>query len=120
MRTFGECVGWRPRVFGPGVAPVPTARLADLYDLADGVARVSWPEEAPRLADLRDQGLPRLLLVAPDAEPPVVHDELEDWVRLPADTRDVDARAARLASLFTTAVRRSRHVAGGHRGGIRA
>ncbi|HSM45344.1 MAG TPA: winged helix-turn-helix domain-containing protein [Acidimicrobiia bacterium] len=39
---------------------------------------------------------PRLLLVAPDAEPPQCTDVLEDWVRLPVTPTD---RIARMRSL---------------------
>ena len=80
--------------------------MANLYNPVDGVALVSlvrWPDEAARLADLRERRVPRLLLVAPDAAPPVVDEEIEDWVRLPADARDVDVRARRLAQIATRA-----------------
>ena len=46
--------------------------------------------------------LPRLLLVADGVAPPASVDELEDWIRLPADERDV---AARLRSLSERAWR---------------
>lgn len=36
-------------------------------------------------------GRPRLLLVEEHAEPPIVGDELEDWIRMPVD--DIDLRA---------------------------
>jgi hypothetical protein len=80
-----------------------TAKLRSLYEPVDGVELVSWPEEAHRLALLREQRLPRVLLVAEHAPPPRVDDELEDWTRLPGDSRDVEARARRLA--VTVAVR---------------
>jgi len=51
---------------------------------ADDVRIVWWPEEE----DLRSVGpstTPRLLLVAPDAEPPDKLGPMEDWVRLPLD-----------------------------------
>ena len=41
-------------------------------------------------------GQPRLLLVAPDAEPPADWDGCTDWVRLPVDDRDLCARVAAL------------------------
>ena len=53
-----------------------------------------WPEEEGHLTDLRAQGVPRLLLVGPDSAPPGSPDPLEDWVRLPAEDRDVRARVA--------------------------
>jgi DNA-binding response OmpR family regulator len=61
------------------------------------VVVVRWPDEQPRLERLRSAGTPRLLLVAPDAPPPVPIDPLEDWVRLPAGEADVQARLATLA-----------------------
>ena len=60
------------------------------------VVLVRWPEETPRLYELRDGGTPRLLLVGPEASPPASADPLEDWIRLPADDRDVRARVATL------------------------
>lgn len=62
------------------------------------VVLVRWPEDATRLEELRSSGTPRLLLVAPDAAPPDVADAHEDWVRLPAEDRDVRARVATLAA----------------------
>ena len=44
------------------------------------VELVRWPSDPQRLADLRDQGVPRLLLVTDGSEPPVPSDCLEDWV----------------------------------------
>jgi DNA-binding response OmpR family regulator len=44
---------------------------------------------------VRRDGVPRLLLVDVEAAPPVV-DLDEDWVRLPADDRDIAARVASL------------------------
>jgi two-component system OmpR family response regulator len=63
-----------------------------------------WPEEQVARDRLAAQGRPRLLLVAPDAAPPEGRDCQEDWVRLPADDRDV---AARLRALE---LRAQRHV----------
>ena len=60
------------------------------------VVLVRWPEETPRLTELRNGGTPRLLLVGPEAPPPASADPLEDWIRLPADDRDVRARVATL------------------------
>ncbi len=60
------------------------------------VALVPWPADADRLAELREAGLPRLLLVPADLDPPIGDDILEDWVRTPADPRDVQARVGTL------------------------
>ena len=56
------------------------------------VAIVYWPEEAALANELGAQGRPLLMLVARDAEPPVAWDRLTDWLRLPADDRDIRAR----------------------------
>jgi hypothetical protein len=51
-----------------------------------------WPAEQLTVAHLATRGIPRLLLVDREGDPPVCVDPLEDWVRLPVDDRDVDAR----------------------------
>lgn len=56
------------------------------------VERLPWPDARARRRELAAAGRPRLLLVAADAAPPVAADDLEDWVRLPAPTDDVEAR----------------------------
>jgi len=60
------------------------------------VVLLRWPEEESRRAELHDRGAPRLLLVGEGAPPPDAVDPLEDWIRLPADDRDVRARVATL------------------------
>jgi DNA-binding response OmpR family regulator len=62
------------------------------------VVLVRWPEEEARLRELRTAATPRLLLVGPQTPPPESADPLEDWVRLPADDRDVRARVATLSA----------------------
>ncbi|MEM7322424.1 MAG: helix-turn-helix domain-containing protein [Actinomycetota bacterium] len=56
------------------------------------VELLHWPEEQERRAQLKKSSRPRLLLVDPDASPPLTVDPAEDWVRLPADHQDVQAR----------------------------
>jgi DNA-binding response OmpR family regulator len=63
-----------------------------------GVVLVRWPEHAEQVTALAQAGLPRLLLVAADADPPASLDASEDWVRLPADERDIAARVLRLST----------------------
>ncbi|MEV6552694.1 helix-turn-helix domain-containing protein [Streptomyces sp. NPDC051597] len=62
-----------------------------------GAVRIlRWPEQSHQLDQCRAQGVPRLLLVAPTAPPPHCVDQLEDWIRTPADPQDVQARQAAL------------------------
>src|SRR5262245_2658457 len=49
---------------------------------------VRWPADSMRLAELREASVPRLLVVADDAEPPVPVDCLEDWVTAAAPERE--------------------------------
>ena len=56
------------------------------------VELVQWPSEAVRLAELREQTVPRLVSVAAGSEPPLVPDCLEDWVAAGASEWEVDAR----------------------------
>jgi len=60
--------------------------------MAADVVVVHWPEQHDEIKRLADQRVPRLLLVAPAADPPEGSDLLQDWVRLPGDERDVRAR----------------------------
>jgi two-component system, OmpR family, response regulator len=60
------------------------------------VAIAKWPEEQARVLQLAQGHVPRLLLVRPDASPPVTTDVLEDWVRLPCEERDLRARVVGL------------------------
>ena len=53
---------------------------------------IRWPADQDRRRELADLGVPRLLLVDSDATPPICTDPLEDWIRLPSDERDIDAR----------------------------
>lgn len=65
-----------------------------------GVEFVSWPQDDHLRRQYARAGVPRLLLVAPDAAPPTDVGLDEDWVRLPADRDDVLARLARLARVM--------------------
>ncbi len=56
------------------------------------VELVRWPEDPLRLDGLRGRGVPRLLLVADDAVPPVPIDCLEDWVSADAPEPYLEAR----------------------------
>ena len=56
------------------------------------VALVRWPDDEARRRELRSANRARLLLVDEKAPAPVSGDPLEDWIRLPADDRDLRAR----------------------------
>ncbi len=56
------------------------------------VSVLDWPEQAERADELGRAGHLRLLLVAPDVAAPVDWDLTSDWLRRPADQRDVLAR----------------------------
>jgi hypothetical protein len=74
---------------------------AELLGMSDVVV-LRWPQEEPDRERLAEEGRPRLLLLEPDVDPPDGGDCSEDWIRLPADDRDV---AARLAALSARAAR---------------
>lgn len=57
---------------------------------------VSWPDERDLRERLARAGVPRLLLVAEGAAPPESVGPDEDWIRMPADERDVLARVRTL------------------------
>jgi hypothetical protein len=62
------------------------------------VVMVPWPTQEVHRSTLSSVRRPRLLLVDPDVPAPRVTDVLEDWVRLPANDEDVQARVATLAA----------------------
>ncbi len=55
-----------------------------------------WPHDDVRLAESRDAGRPRLVVVDDDAEPPMTADCLEDWVFAGATPREVELRTRSL------------------------
>lgn len=63
-------------------------------------ALVHWPEEQARRLTLAALHIPRLLMVAQGASPPVDLSEDEDWISLPAATEDVVARRQMLGRRF--------------------
>jgi DNA-binding winged helix-turn-helix (wHTH) protein len=56
------------------------------------VAVLDWPEQVDEAEELARAGHLRLLLVAPGVTPPVDWDLTSDWLRRPAEPRDVLAR----------------------------
>ncbi len=73
--------------------------------IAMDITLIRWPGEAERLPELRDAAIPRLLLVDGDGAPPVVDDDLEDWIRMPAPEQDLRARVEGLSRRATAAGR---------------
>jgi hypothetical protein len=69
--------------------------MKDVAFMTDIVV-VSWPAEAAKAVALAEAGTFRLLLVDPEADPPVLEDARADWLRMPADERDVAARVLSL------------------------
>jgi DNA-binding response OmpR family regulator len=61
------------------------------------VELVQWPRDEVLRTNLARAGVARLLLVAADAEPPEVLGVNEDWIRVPADERDLVRRAQTLS-----------------------
>jgi DNA-binding response OmpR family regulator len=56
------------------------------------ITLVRLPGDRARLDVLRRSGDPRLILVEADCDPPITTEPCEDWIRVPADERDVIAR----------------------------
>lgn len=86
----------RQRVLWTGVAP--PAVDAAVGDRDGEVAILEWPYRQQDREELKRRGVPRLLLIAPKTAPPECTDCLEDWVRLPADEADLDARLLALVT----------------------
>src|SRR5688572_8884233 len=62
------------------------------------VVELRWPDDAARRAALAATRAPRLWPVPAAVDPPIVVDELEDWIRSPADPVEVGARLVALRS----------------------
>ncbi|MGF1597092.1 MAG: winged helix-turn-helix domain-containing protein [Acidimicrobiales bacterium] len=60
------------------------------------VELVYWPAEADRRRELSEGAQPRILLVGEGEPAPITVDPLEDWIRLPADERDLQVRVETL------------------------
>jgi DNA-binding response OmpR family regulator len=56
------------------------------------VVLLRWPFERDRREELDRAGQPRLLLVEDGTAPPVAASHLEDWIRVPAQEGDLQAR----------------------------
>ena len=60
------------------------------------VELVPWPAEERRRCELRASSRPRVLLVDGGEPAPITVDPMEDWIRSPADERDLQARVETL------------------------
>ena len=97
--TSGTCrppvmVGQRP--WHGAVRPSPDGTSALDACAALGVSVLHRPADAHVRDHLATFRQPRILLVEPGAQPPVLLDELEDWMRSPADPADLRARGREL------------------------
>ncbi|MFV0523296.1 MAG: winged helix-turn-helix domain-containing protein [Acidimicrobiales bacterium] len=61
------------------------------------VQLVYWPAEQDRRVELSDRSQPRILLVERGEPAPITVDPMEDWIRLPADERDLQVRVETLS-----------------------
>jgi hypothetical protein len=86
----------RPTFVG---ARAPDDGGVDIPFPLDGIELLRWPADVARRAAAAERGTPRLLLVADGTLPPRLEPD-EDWIRVPADERDLLARMQRLASGF--------------------
>jgi hypothetical protein len=77
------------------------------------VELVHWPRDEAHRALLARCGVPCVLLVAADADVPDSIGPTEDWVRLPADERDVGMRAQNLCWRLARAAAEQPRVADG-------
>jgi hypothetical protein len=76
---------------------------------ADRVLVIRWPLEAERHARAVIDGLPRLVLVERGDQPPPQGDPLEDWMWVPDDAVERQARLATLTARWHAArIRRPR------------
>jgi hypothetical protein len=90
---------WNPEVLHLPAELDQALQEAERVEQLDGcvedgptITIVAWPGEHALLTRLREQGLPRLLLLAPGTLPPVAEDILEDWARLPVSIVDFRIR----------------------------
>ena len=59
---------------------------------------VFWPAQAAKVAELRAEGVPRLIVVSGDAQAPQTFDDREEWVRFPGESADLVGRLEALRS----------------------
>jgi two-component system, OmpR family, response regulator len=74
--------------------PAPSPLMERLAHL--GVELITWPDQAALRSALARAGVPRLLLVGVDDEPPSPLGLGEDWAHLPTDEQELIFKAERL------------------------
>jgi len=98
----------RSEILGATLRPPPavissqepvTDRGPEMPFPLDRIELLRWPGDIAGREVAAERGTPRLLLVADDALPPRL-DPDEDWIRVPADERDLLARMQCLAAQF--------------------
>jgi hypothetical protein len=77
--------------------------------VGSSVVLVRWPDELAELERLRAEGIPRLLMVSPGAEPPLDPDPRTDWIRSPISDDELRVRL-RALELRASAVADDRPV----------
>ena len=93
VRPEGHRSGRQSAGSGPMAPPSSLSGRDD--DEPNGIVEVvvvQWPAERAEVEKLARVRIPRLLLVRPDADPPIAVDSLEDWIRMPCDDRDIRSR----------------------------
>jgi len=81
------------RTVDQGVAHISLLELEERSNHGGpAIAIVRWPDHRSTIDELRRLGQPRLLVVGPHDDPVIATDDLEDWVRLPVEDRDVRMR----------------------------
>jgi len=78
----------------PDLAPAPL--IIDLTAAGPAPVLLRWPADEERRRLFDERGVPRLFLVDGGAAPPVCADPLEDWIRVPCEEGDLEARMAAL------------------------
>jgi hypothetical protein len=72
------------------------------------VVLLRWPAQEDVRKRRESDGLPRLLLISHSCPAPVCPDELEDWVREPLESAELEARTATLRYRARLAAQRPR------------
>lgn len=81
----------------PASPPTPSPAGSSTPVTMGSVAMLRWPDEEARRCELALERTPRLLVVGPTDEAPVLRDDLEDWLRDPPNPSDLVARLSVLS-----------------------